>query len=177
MSGCRARESSNTMTRISRNRPTCYPLTGNSLSHSLFICYIHLIYIKRASKLLSKIKTSSRKSRTNSDKGDDKSSQDSSMEGGNGSTTASTKKKSKLDSSTEEDYVRRSEVNINIPDELRQILVDDYQQICNNNKLPILPAINTVDSLLRDYTNFKLEKQFDKLVYLIYISRFLIIFD
>ncbi|CAJ0955533.1 unnamed protein product, partial [Mesorhabditis belari] len=45
----------------------------------------------------------------------------------------------------------RKEVVISIPDILKQIMVDDYDMVTRQGRLPSLPAKNTVDQIMRDY--------------------------
>ncbi len=61
-----------------------------------------------------------------------------------------------------DDYTVKNDIVIKLTDELKQILIDDHQNVSNNNKLLNLPASNTVETILDDYKTFKIEKQFDK---------------
>lgn len=88
-------------------------------------------------------------------------------------------------SETVEDYSIKNEITIKLPNELKQVLADDYHIICVQNKVPAgsassascsdspvnslfisklvtIPAFNSVDSILEDYLEYKLDKQFDK---------------
>jgi hypothetical protein len=62
-----------------------------------------------------------------------------------------------------EDYSIKVEVNIKISDELKQILVDDWNIVNNQHKLFILPAAKSIESFLNEYLTLKIEKQCDKL--------------
>jgi hypothetical protein len=62
-----------------------------------------------------------------------------------------------------EDYSIKVEVNIKISDELKQILVDDWNIVNNQHKLFILPAAKSIESILNEYLTLKIEKQCDKL--------------
>lgn len=50
------------------------------------------------------------------------------------------------------DFVRnRKEVNIAIPDILKQVMVDDYDQVTRQYRLNVLPAKVTVEQIIKDY--------------------------
>lgn len=51
----------------------------------------------------------------------------------------------------EDEHLSRPEVRIVIPDELKQKLVEDWDQIIHKNKLVKLPRENTVTKILADY--------------------------
>lgn len=103
------------------------------------------------------------------------------------SAVDSRRKRQKVDDASEavEDYSVKNEVVIKLPNELKQVLADDYHTICVQNKvatkqchkvsdnlssiyfvtklkLVTIPAFNSVESILDDYLEYKLEKQFDK---------------
>lgn len=59
-------------------------------------------------------------------------------------------------------YTIKNEIKITITDLLKKFLTIDYNSISYLNKLVILPASNNVDMILKDYVDFKIEKQFDK---------------
>jgi len=49
----------------------------------------------------------------------------------------------------------RQEVRVNMPDELKELVVDDWDMITRNNKLCRLPATKTIDDILNDYVQFR----------------------
>lgn len=52
------------------------------------------------------------------------------------------------------DFARgRKEINIAIPDVLKQVLVDDYDQVIRQSRLNMLPANPTVEQIIKDYSN------------------------
>ncbi|XP_015601645.1 mortality factor 4-like protein 1 [Cephus cinctus] len=61
------------------------------------------------------------------------------------------KKRSRLEPSGEEEYHTKVEIKIKIPEELKALLVDDWEAITKNNKLPQLPVRSTVDKILDDF--------------------------
>jgi len=107
------------------------------------------------SKIMSKIKQSTRRSQAASIGDSDRTSQDNESE---------PKKKRKGDDSSEHDdsYQLKCDISIKIPDELRQILEEDYQNICISNRLVHLPPSYNVEHLLNDYRSHKIDMKFDK---------------
>lgn len=132
------------------------------------------------SKIMSKIKSNSRKSGIMSDSSDrsplgadsekappaetNVPSAPGSTSGMSTSAADSRRKRQKVDDASEavEDYSIKNEVVIKLPNDLKQVLADDYHTICVQNKLVTIPAFNSVESILDDYLEYKLEKQFDR---------------
>ncbi|XP_020296986.1 mortality factor 4-like protein 1 isoform X2 [Pseudomyrmex gracilis] len=66
------------------------------------------------------------------------------------------KKRSRLESSAEtEQYLPKVEVKINLPEELKHMLIDESEIILQHHKLPAIPVQNTVDKILDDYVAVK----------------------
>nr|CAB3263904.1 mortality factor 4-like protein 1 [Phallusia mammillata] len=65
------------------------------------------------------------------------------------------KKKSRIDPSVESEdaYIAKVEVNIQIPSELKPILVDDWDLVTRQKRVCKLPTTDTVDSILDMYAN------------------------
>lgn len=61
----------------------------------------------------------------------------------------------------EEEYTTRIDVKINIPDNLKRLLVDDWDYVTRQKKLVSLPRKPTVEELLSQYKQHKLEKHPD----------------
>ncbi|XP_050697469.1 mortality factor 4-like protein 1 isoform X3 [Eriocheir sinensis] len=67
------------------------------------------------------------------------------------------KKRSRTDNTvdTEEQFMTAVEVRVRLPDELKPALVDDWDLINRQRKLPIVPAKVTIDTILADYIRAK----------------------
>lgn len=69
------------------------------------------------------------------------------------------KKRSRMDNTVdtvmEEQFMTAVEVRVKLPDELKPALVDDWDLINRQRKLPIVPARVTVDTILADYIRAK----------------------
>lgn len=70
------------------------------------------------------------------------------------------KKRSRMDSTVdtvkeEDQFMTAVEVRVKLPDELKPALVDDWDLINRQRKLPIVPARVTVDTILADYIRAK----------------------
>lgn len=63
---------------------------------------------------------------------------------------------SRLEASTEtEEYFFKVEVKINLPEELKYMLIDESEIILQHHKLPAIPVQNTVDKILDNYVAIK----------------------
>lgn len=69
------------------------------------------------------------------------------------------KKRSRTDNTVdtvqEEQFMTAVEVRVRLPDELKPALVDDWDLINRQRKLPIVPAKVTIDTILADYIRAK----------------------
>ncbi|XP_071538568.1 mortality factor 4-like protein 1 isoform X2 [Panulirus ornatus] len=74
-----------------------------------------------------------------------------------GDDSENRKKRSRMDNTvdTEDQFMTSVEVRIKLPDELKPALVDDWDLINRQRKLPIIPARVTVDTILADYIRAK----------------------
>jgi mortality factor 4-like protein 1 len=59
----------------------------------------------------------------------------------------------------EEDYLRKPEIKIDIPDALKGQLVDDWENVTKNQQLVTLPREITVNGVLDRYKVYKKEKK------------------
>ncbi|CCH40793.1 Chromatin modification-related protein EAF3 [Wickerhamomyces ciferrii] len=66
-------------------------------------------------------------------------------------STRAGKRRGELDLDKEEDYLRRPEINILIPDPLKSLLVDDWEIVTKEHQLVELPAKPSVNDLLKLY--------------------------
>lgn len=89
--------------------------------------------------------------------GKTKSTASASNSGQESGSEAPRKKRNKLDPSieTEEQFRSKVEVKINIPDELKCWLIDDWDTITRLKKLAVLPANPTVNQILDNYLTAK----------------------
>ncbi|XP_050697468.1 mortality factor 4-like protein 1 isoform X2 [Eriocheir sinensis] len=60
-----------------------------------------------------------------------------------------------VDTVSEEQFMTAVEVRVRLPDELKPALVDDWDLINRQRKLPIVPAKVTIDTILADYIRAK----------------------
>ncbi len=75
------------------------------------------------------------------------------------------KKRAKAEEDSSElsdSYTIKNEVKISLTEELKKILVNDYQNVSALNKIVSLPAQSTVESILHEYVEFKIEQEFDR---------------
>ncbi|KAG7530765.1 hypothetical protein FFLO_04807 [Filobasidium floriforme] len=63
---------------------------------------------------------------------------------------------------TEEQYLKRPEVKIPIPDVLRVKLVDDWEAVTKNNQLVTLPRTPNVKEIIEEYKEYCKKKRADK---------------
>lgn len=59
----------------------------------------------------------------------------------------------------EEDYLRRPEIKVNLPDTLKGQLVDDWEYVTKNSKLVTLPKDVTVNGILERYIAYRKENR------------------
>ncbi|KAI8374028.1 MRG-domain-containing protein [Choanephora cucurbitarum] len=59
----------------------------------------------------------------------------------------------------EEDYLRRPEIRLDIPDTLKGQLVDDWENVTKNQQLVTLPRTITINDVLNRYKRFKKDKK------------------
>lgn len=69
----------------------------------------------------------------------------------NGSSSRSGKRRGEMDLEKEEDYIKRPEINILIPDPLKSLLVDDWEIITKEHQLIQLPVRPSVNDLIKQY--------------------------
>lgn len=69
----------------------------------------------------------------------------------NGSSSRSGKRRGEMDLEKEEDYIKRPEINILIPDPLKSLLVDDWEIITKEHQLLQLPVRPSVNDLIKQY--------------------------
>lgn len=72
----------------------------------------------------------------------------------NGSSSRSAKRRSEMDLEKEEDYLRRPEINILIPDPLKSLLVDDWEIVTKEHQLLQLPSKPSVNDIIKQYKQF-----------------------
>lgn len=66
------------------------------------------------------------------------------------------KKRSRLEPSSEtEEFLTKTEIKITITDDLKIFLIEEFDVITKQHKLPVLPTTNTVDKILDDYVESK----------------------
>ena len=78
------------------------------------------------------------------------------------------KKKPKAEEESSEmsdSYTIKNEVKIVLTDELKKLLVNDYQNISTLNKIVNLPASRTVEMILADYVIYKIDHVLDRYRY------------
>lgn len=59
----------------------------------------------------------------------------------------------------EEDYLRKPELKLDIPDTLKGQLVDDWENVTKNQQLVTLPRTVNVNDVLARYKRFKKDKK------------------
>jgi mortality factor 4-like protein 1 len=59
----------------------------------------------------------------------------------------------------EEDYLRKPEIKLDIPDTLKGQLVDDWENVTKNQQLVTLPRQVTINDVLSRYKRFKKDKK------------------
>lgn len=69
----------------------------------------------------------------------------------NGSSSRSAKRRGEMDLEKEEDYLKRPEINILIPDPLKSLLVDDWEIVTKEHQLLQLPAKPSVNDIIKQY--------------------------
>ncbi|KAI7864107.1 MRG-domain-containing protein, partial [Spinellus fusiger] len=69
------------------------------------------------------------------------------------------RKPSKGSSLSEEDYLNKPEIRLDIPDTLKGQLVDDWENVTKNQQLVTLPRKPTVNEVLDRYKQYKKEKK------------------
>ncbi len=77
------------------------------------------------------------------------------------------KKRAKAEEESSElsdSYTIKNEVKISLTEELKKILVNDYQNVSALNKIVNLPADMTVEKVLDEYVEYKIEQEFDRSV-------------
>ena len=67
--------------------------------------------------------------------------------------------KHKLTTHQEEEFTRRPEINLQIPDSLKSILVDDWENVTKNGELVTLPSSTPANSVLEDYRQEEIPKR------------------
>ncbi|ONH70121.1 Chromatin modification-related protein EAF3 [Cyberlindnera fabianii] len=80
----------------------------------------------------------------------------SSHSGGINSKTS--RKKDEMDMQSEDEYLKRPEINLVIPDPLKSLLVDDWEMVTKDHQLLHLPAKPTVDEILNMYRRANVKK-------------------
>merc|ERR1719319_590099 len=64
---------------------------------------------------------------------------------------------------TEEVFKAKVEIKIKMPEELKTYIVDDWQQVCRQRRLCVLPARSTADQLLAEYARTKTANEAEKM--------------
>lgn len=59
----------------------------------------------------------------------------------------------------EEDFFKRPAVKIQIPESLKSLLVDDWENVTKQNRVPVVPSETPVTKFLDDYSDAELPKR------------------
>lgn len=76
-----------------------------------------------------------------------------------GVTSSLGKRRRDAKNEKEEDYLKRPELRLDIPDTLKGQLVDDWENVTRNQQLVTLPRTVNVNEVLARYKKFKQDKK------------------